>query len=132
VDCLNYASRMTSEPEPRPENPMPVPATGYTPPAYPPNPYGGYAYAPPRPTNGKAIASLVVSIASFMVCPLFAIAGVILGNQARAEIRERGEEGDGLALAGIITGWIGVGYVVLLLLFMVSFFIFIPFSTSMD
>ena len=108
---------MTSESDDRP-TPVPtpqVPAAGYAaaPPGYP---YPvQYAYVPARPTNGLAIASLVVSIASFVVCPLFAIVGLVLGYKARTQIRERNEDGDGLALAGIITGWCGVGFSVLYL-----------------
>lgn len=33
---------------------------------------------------------------------------MIVGPMARRRIQETGEQGDGMALAGIITGWIGV------------------------
>jgi hypothetical protein len=105
-----------------------VPPTGYAapPPGYPVQPYGPYVYLPAKPTNGLAIASLIVSIASFAICPFFAIVGVVLGYKARTQIRERDEDGDGLALAGIITGWCGIGYSVLWLAFL-GFFFTIPF-----
>jgi hypothetical protein len=45
--------------------------------------------------------------------------GAILGHIARRQIRERGEGGDGLALAGIIVGWILTGLLVLLIAFYV-------------
>jgi hypothetical protein len=69
----------------------------------------GYGYPPPAypvvaPTNGLAIASLVCSLAGLAVC-LSAPVGAILGHIARRQIRERGEQGDGMALAGIIVGW---------------------------
>jgi hypothetical protein len=100
---------------------------GYAvPPGYAAQPYGPYIYVPVRRTNGMAIASLVVSIASFVVCPFVSVVGLVLGYKARTEIRERDEDGDGLALAGIITGWVGVGYAVLWILF-IAFFITIPF-----
>jgi hypothetical protein len=84
------------------------PAAWTPPPGYPP--YPGYVYAPARPTNGMAIASMVVSIASLLVCAgLPGIVGALLGHSARRQIRERGEEGDGMALAGVIVGWIGFG-----------------------
>ena len=57
-------------------------------------------------TNGMAIASLVCSLAGLATCGLTSIVGAILGHVARRQIRERGEGGDGLALAGIISGWI--------------------------
>ena len=120
---------MTSESDGT-QTPAAVPPSGYTPPlqpapGYPPAPYG-YVYARPKPTNGLAIASLVVSIASFMICPLIAVVGVILGYKARAQIRERDEDGDGLALAGVIVGWCGVAYSVFIVLFF-AFFISVPF-----
>ena len=60
---------------------------------YPQQPYG----YPPRgaATNGFAIASLVCA---FLCSPL----GLIFGFVARSQIRQTGEAGDGLALAGII------------------------------
>jgi len=62
----------------------------------------GTGFAPPRPTtNGLAIASLVVAL-SCIAAPV----GAILGHVARRQIRQRGESGDGLALAGIIIGWV--------------------------
>jgi uncharacterized protein DUF4190 len=121
---------MTSESGEPPTAPQ-VPATGYAapPPGPPVQPYGPYTYVPARPTNGLAIASLVVSIASFVVCPLFAVVGVVLGYKARTQIRERGDDGDGLALAGIITGWCGVAFSVLYLAIIAVVFT-IPFWGS--
>jgi len=75
-------------------------------------PYGGYGYpaytpAPATPsTNGLAIAALVCSLVGFATCITFPV-GAILGHISRKQIRERGEGGDGMALAGIIIGWIG-------------------------
>ena len=76
------------------------PGYGYT--AYP------YPYAGPARTNGLAIASLVCSLAGLAV-GLSAPVGAILGHIARKQIRERGEDGDGMALAGIIIGWVLTG-----------------------
>jgi hypothetical protein len=75
-------------------------------------PYGGYGYpaysgVPASPaTNGMAIAALICSLVGFATCITFPV-GAILGHIARRQIRERGEGGDGMALAGIIVGWIG-------------------------
>jgi hypothetical protein len=62
---------------------------------------GNYAVA--QKTNGKAIASLVLSLLGF------SILGVIFGHIARGEIRRSNntQTGDGLALAGLIIGWVG-------------------------
>ena len=72
-------------------------------------------YAPPpaqAPTSGMAIASLVASILGLTFIPVLGgIAGVILGYVARNQIRESGGAvgGEGLAKAGLIIGWVGIG-----------------------
>jgi hypothetical protein len=83
-----------------------------------PDPYGSaprrprQAYGPPgwppyrRPTNTTAVLALVLA---FVLAP----AGLVLGIVARRQIRETGEGGDGLALAGIIVGGIGTALAVL-------------------
>ena len=76
-----------------------------------PGPYGYPAYPPAPTTNGLAIGSMVVSISAlvFLACygfgGLIGVIGAILGHVSRRQIRERGESGEGLALAGIIIGW---------------------------
>lgn len=85
----------------------------YTPPPPPPPGPGGYAYPAPR-TSGKAVASLVSGIVGLplsLCCSLFAgIPAIVLGFMARSEIRNsRGAvTGDGLAIAGLILGFITV------------------------
>jgi hypothetical protein len=73
-----------------------------------------------RDTNGKAIAALVLGVAGFVFFPLVpSILAIVLGGQARAEIRGNpAEDGDGLAQAGVILGWVGVGMCVLMALFL--------------
>lgn len=87
------------------------PQTGY-PPAYAqPSTYaaGGYGYPAPPANNGLAVASLVLGIAGLFVIPLLgSIAAVIMGHIARRQIRERGEGGDGMAVGGLVTGYLGV------------------------
>lgn len=82
---------------------------GYPASAVPASPGYGYGYPAPGPvrqTNGLAIAAMVVSLASIVVCGFPAIVGAIMGHVARRQIRERGEDGDGMALTGVIVGWI--------------------------
>ena len=50
---------------------------------------------------------------------VFAPASLVLGLVARRQIRETGEQGDGMALAGVIVGGISIGLFVLGLLFFV-------------
>jgi hypothetical protein len=88
--------------------------------------YGGYAQPMPvRQTNGLAIASMVVSLASIVICGYPAIVGAIMGHVARRQIRERGEDGDGMALTGVIVGWIVFALSVLGTLAYVIFFIWL-------
>lgn len=103
-----------SPPPPPPPNPygQQQPGSPYPPYGAPPSPYGAFPATPQ--TNGLAVASLVVSIASFLVCcGLPGVVGAILGHVARKQIREQGQAGDGMALGGIIVGWAGFGLAVI-------------------
>ncbi len=88
--------------------------------------YSGSSGAAPPATSGKAVASMVCSIAGLFMC-LFVgqIAGLILGYMARNEIRASGGAltGEGFATAGIIVGWVGI--VIDILLVVLYLFIFI-------
>jgi hypothetical protein len=67
-------------------------------------------YYPPvrQTTNGLAVGSLV--------CALLGISlpAVIMGHVARNQIRERNEGGDGLAIAGLVIGWLGIAFYALM------------------
>ncbi|MER5716817.1 DUF1707 and DUF4190 domain-containing protein [Streptomyces sp. NPDC002132] len=77
--------------------------------------------APPPPTNGKAIGAMVCGVLTTMTAGITGIPAVILGHSARAEIRRTGEGGDGLALAGLILGWLAVaGWVFLLAIMLLA------------
>ena len=85
---------------------------GYAPPVnsgygYPP---GGpqYAYVPVRKTNGLAIASLVCSLV--WLGGVGSLLAVIFGFIARSQIKraEDHQQGRGLAIAGIILGFVGL------------------------
>jgi hypothetical protein len=80
--------------------PPPYPATGaaYAPTAYP----AVYPTAPS--TNSNAIVALILGIGSLAVCSLAGPIAIVVGQKARREIRQTGEQGDGMALAGVITG----------------------------
>lgn len=61
--------------------------------------------------EGTAIASLILGIAGFLVCPVVtSILAIIFGNQAKAKIAaDPSLEGESMANAGVILGWVGVG-----------------------
>ena len=90
------------------------PPAGAVPPPYG-QPYGyGYPYAPPQRTNGMAIASMVLGI--LWLYWIGSILALVFGYIAKNQIRERGEAGGGMATAGIVLGWIGVGFIGLALM----------------
>jgi hypothetical protein len=89
------------------------------PPPPPPPPPPRYTPAPSVPTSGLAIASLILGIGGLTLLPLFgSILALIFGYMARNDIRQRPDKvtGEGLAIAGIVMGWIAVGLAVLGLL----------------
>ncbi|GAB1512823.1 DUF4190 domain-containing protein [Actinophytocola sp. KF-1] len=73
----------------------------------PPQQYPYHPYPPARPTNGMAIASMVLGIV--WVYWIGSILALIFGYVALKEIRRSGQSGEGMAIAGIVLGWIGVG-----------------------
>ena len=88
-------------------------------PAPPPSATGPYG---PAVTNGMAEASLVLGIVGLTLFPLVAsIVGLVLGYAAKGQIdRSSGQQtGRGLAVAGIVLGWIGIAFAVVV---MVLFF----------
>src|SRR5215207_6461028 len=110
-----------------------------TPPPYqpygapPPSPYGPPAV--PAQTNPLAVGSLIVSIGSAVFCcGLPGIAGAIMGHVARKQIREQpNQTGEGLALGGIIVGWIAFGLSILLvILYVVLIVIFGVWADSVS
>lgn len=67
-------------------------------------------YVPSRPTNGFAIAALVCPL---VACGIGSILGIVFGHIARRQIRKTGDGGSGLALAGLIIGYVTLGLAVL-------------------
>jgi hypothetical protein len=101
---------------------------GLPPPIYPPPPpgypgapgyypvYDPYQRLPAPGTNGKAIASLVMSVTGWLCCAPLALVGLILGVIALRETKRTGQDGYGMALAGTIIGglFVAAGLVVML------------------
>lgn len=75
---------------------------------------GGPPVPPAATTNGLAIASLVLGI--LWLGGLGSVLAVIFGFVARSQIRNRGQKGKGMAMAGIVLGWIGIGLLLLAIL----------------
>ena len=70
---------------------------------------GQYYQQQPQPvqgTNALAISSLVCGIIGWIIPILFALLAIIFGHVARSQIKRSGQGGAGLALAGLILGYI--------------------------
>ena len=91
--------------------------------------YGAYSYpyaAHPVPdavpardprTNGFAIASLICSCVGILLIGVPSVVGIVFGFIARTRIRESNgsQRGNGLAIAGIVVGFVVVGLVLLVI-----------------
>ena len=69
-------------------------------------------------TNGLALASLICGLAPFIFGPPVAIPAIVFGHVARRQIKRTGEQGAGLALVGLILGWVTVILVIVLIVAM--------------
>jgi predicted metal-binding membrane protein len=92
---------LESDPTPRYDPPPPAPGTTYV------------------GTNGFAVASLVLGIAGFTVFPFVpSLLALIFGYKGKREIdRSNGQQtGRGLAVAGIVLGWVAIALLILVVL----------------
>ena len=101
-----------AEPYERPSYETPV-----SQPAASPPPEAAVPLSQSGPTNGFAIAALVLGILGLVGFPPFipSILALIFGYKGKREIDRSGghQSGRGLAVAGIVLGWIGVIFIVL-------------------
>jgi len=79
--------------------------------------YGAPGYAPVTSTNTMAILALVFAF-------IFAPAAIVLGHVAKKQIRQTGEQGEGLATAGLWLGYIFTSLYVLICAFYIIVVIF--------
>ena len=75
-------------------------------------------------TDPYAIASIVCAVANFVgVFLIGAVLAIVFGNMADKRIHENPELGGaGLARAGIIVGWVGLGLVLAMILLGITIF----------
>jgi hypothetical protein len=117
----------------------PVPPPGQ-PPGVPPvpaapippagQPWAGYGqppggYLPPAQTSGKAVAILVLGIASLLMgCLIPAIVALAMSGGAKREIAASGGRlsGDGLIKGGVICSWVSIGLTVAIILLIIVVF----------
>ena len=105
---------MTVPPPLPPSTPPPPPGHGQQYWSGPP-PQQPYGYLPPPPpTNPLAFAALIGAI---VVAPV----GIVLGHISLSQIKRTGEQGRGLALAGLIIGYVFTAVAVLSLIALIVF-----------
>ena len=94
----------------------------------------GMANNAPRPSNGKAIASMVLGICSFVGCMFYGLPGIacaVLAIVFARQVKQQFESGQthesamGMANAGRICGWIGLCLSIAMILLMIAYFVFI-------
>ena len=74
-------------------------------------------------TNSMALVSVIAGVLGWAGLPLIAsIVAVICGHLARGQIRETGEDGDALAVIGLVLGYLNLlvvcgGFAVVVLLY---------------
>jgi hypothetical protein len=104
------------------------PTAAYGPPPGPAPGYGyGYGYGPPAPvTNGLAIAALVCGI--LWLYWIGSILALVFGYVAKSQIDRSGgaQGGRGMAIAGIVLGWVGVAALIFF------FIVFVLFLNEVD
>lgn len=97
-----------------------------------------FSTSPPVGTNKLAIVSVVLSLAGLpllcfsvvspvvSICSCFAgllaVAGIVTGFIARQQIKSTNQEGDSIALTGLIIGCVELGLVVCGLIFVAVFY----------
>ncbi len=96
-------------------------------PQYPygqPDPYaqpGAPWQSMPRRTNSLAIAALCCAIGQVIAGPFAGIPAVVLGSMSLKQIRQTGEDGNGMAMTGIVLGIIGTLLFVVIIIFFIAF-----------
>ncbi|MDH6237976.1 DUF4190 domain-containing protein [Cryobacterium sp. CG_9.6] len=70
-------------------------------------------YAPPRPVSGQPAGPgpdtfNVLAIVSFVSAFVVSLAAIICGHIALSQIKKTGEKGRGLAIAGLVLGYVGL------------------------
>ncbi|WP_037160606.1 DUF4190 domain-containing protein [Rhodococcoides fascians] len=92
-------------------------------------PYGHYARPVPGPprTNSTAVAALICGVVGLFT-GLVGFVAIVLGHIARSQIKRTGEDGAGIALAGLILGYVSV--VLLFVVIAVFFWIAVLFVNA--
>ncbi|MBP1991470.1 DUF4190 domain-containing protein [Paenibacillus eucommiae] len=79
-------------------------------------------HQPPPRTNGKSIAAMVLGICSLVIPYLGLIIGIVaivFASISFKEIKRTGEQGKGMAIAGLVCGIIGTALYALIIIIII-------------
>ncbi|WP_329885402.1 DUF1707 and DUF4190 domain-containing protein [Streptomyces sp. BE20] len=76
---------------------------------------------PQRRTNAVAVTSLVLGLLCVPTGGMLGLPAVITGHIGRRQVQERNEEGDGMAVTGLVFGWLSIAFWMLLGVMVVLF-----------
>jgi uncharacterized membrane protein len=93
--------------------PAAPPAYGAAPAA--PAPYTSQGYANPAGEDKYNVLAIISLVSAFFV----SLAAVICGHIALSQIKKTGEKGRGLAIAGLVLGYLGIISGIIILVFLI-------------
>jgi hypothetical protein len=111
-DVVGTMSRPAAPAAPQPSVPF---ASQPSAPFAPAQAFDAPGYRPAAPTNTMAIVALVSGL-------VFAPLGIVFGHIALSQLKHSGEDGKGLAIAGVVLGYVGTAFFLLALIFYVVLF----------
>ena len=119
------------QPEPSPTPVLsgyapPVTITPSVPPTYTTAPYA----AAPSGHDGLAIASLVLSLLWLM--GLGSVGAIVTGHLSRSKAKREGRQPSGMALAGVVIGYVGAAFMVLGILAAIAIPVFLDQRVKAD
>jgi hypothetical protein len=87
--------------------------------------YYGASVPVAPPTNGMATASLVCGLIGFFACGVTSILAIIFGHVSLSQIKRTGEGGHGMAVTGLILGYlVSAGWLIFWLFYILGIAMF--------
>ncbi|MER7545015.1 DUF4190 domain-containing protein [Actinomadura sp.] len=87
--------------------------------------YYGASVPMAPPTNGMATASLVCGLIGFFACGVTSVLAIIFGHVSLSQIKRTGEGGHGMAVTGLILGYlITAGWALILVFYILGIAMF--------
>jgi hypothetical protein len=72
----------------------------------------------PARTSTTAVISLCCGVGAWVLLPfVLAIVAIVTGHMARAEIRREPAQGDGMAIAGLVLGYLNLAFCIAVIAF---------------